>query len=388
MAMDSLTAQEDPFSQAALSGSEAALSDEDWLRLHALEFAPHRLNSLLEAYGGSPAAVFGMPPSDWKARQPQLGEKRLAKMSAVQRIDFSAARAALEKHQAHLVTVRDAHYPANLRPLPDAPPVLFVRGTLIPEDKFSVAIVGSRRATSYGLGLARQFARELARHGLTIVSGGASGVDTEAHRGALEGGGRTLAFLGCGVDIAYPSANRQLFREIADGRGAVLSEFGMGTRPEPWHFPARNRLISGTSLGVLVIESPADSGSLITAREAGDQGRDVFAIPGPIGLGHNAGCHKLIQDGAKLVESVDDMLSELGVLTMASPDAASPAKPIPNLPPEQRRILDMLTLHPRQTEGMIVESGLTAPQVSGILTLLELRGLAKRVPGNAFVRVL
>ena len=141
---------------------------------------------------------------------------------------------------------------------------------------------------------------------------------------------------------------------------------------------------------MLVIESPADSGSLITAREAGDQGRDVFAIPGPIGMGHNAGCHKLIQDGAKLVECMDDILSELGVLTMQSPDGSIGKTPVPilNLPPEQRRILDMLTLHPRQVEGMIHESRLSAPQVAGILTLLEMRGLARRVPGNAFVRVL
>ncbi len=392
MATDGLSLIEiskDPIPPAALSAPEAAASPEDWLRLHALEFAPHRLGSLLEAYGGSPAAVFEDSAAGWRERQPQLGEKRLARLSAVRQQDFSKTLAALEKSGAGLVTAQSAVYPANLRPLPDAPPVLFVRGALIPEDKFSIAIVGSRRATSYGLGLARQFARDLARRGLTIVSGGALGVDTEAHRGAMEGGGRTVAFLGCGVDIAYPSSNRALYREIAEGgRGAVVSEFGMGTRPEPWHFPARNRLISGMSLGVLVIESPADSGSLITAREAGDQGRDVFAIPGPIGLGHNAGCHKLIQDGAKLVECVDDILSELGVLSLAFPDAPPAAKPIPNLPPEQRRILDMLTLHPRQTEGMIQESGLSAPQVSGILTLLELRGLAKRVPGNAFVRVL
>lgn len=361
---------------------------EQWLRLHATELAPHRLNSLLEAYSGRPAAIFADATAGWKERQPQLGEKRLARLESARGRDFAEALASLEKHQAHLVTVRDAFYPNNLRPLVDAPPVLFVRGELIPEDKFSIAIVGSRRATSYGLGLARQFARELARHGLTIVSGGARGVDTEAHRGALEAGGRTLAFLGCGVDIAYPSSNRDLYREIAAGGGAVVSEFGMGTRPEPWHFPARNRLISGSSLGVLVIESPFDSGSLITAREAGDQGRDVFAIPGPIGMGHSAGCHKLIQDGAKLVECVDDILSELGVLTLTSPETAVLVKPIPNLPPEQRRILDMLTLHPRQTEGMIYESGLSAPQVAGILTLLEMRGLARRVPGNAFVRVL
>ena len=391
--MDGLTAHEesvldDPFPNKSVPGSGPPASTEDWLRLHALDFAPHRLNSLLEAYGGSPAAVFQAAPSDWKARQPEIGEKRLAKLAAARSLDFSKTLAAMETHQTRLVTVQDAVYPANLRPLPDAPPVLFLRGTLIPEDKFSIAIVGSRRATSYGLGLAYQFARELAQHGLCIVSGGASGIDTEAHRGALDGGGRTLAFLGCGVDIAYPPANRKLFGAIADGRGALLSEFALGDRPEPWHFPARNRLISGTSLGVLVIESPANSGSLITAREAGDQGRDVFAVPGPIGLGHNSGCHKLIQDGAKLVECVDDILSELGVLSLSSPGASPAAKPVPNLPPEQRRILDMLTLHPRQLEGMITESGLSAPQVTGILTLLELRGLAKRVPGNAFVRVL
>lgn len=363
---------------------------EDWLRLHATELAPHRLNTLLEAYGSSPAAIFADTVAGWRERQPQLGEKRLAKLSAVRALDFSPTLAAMDKHNAYLVTTQDPTYPINLRPLIDAPPVLFVRGTLVPEDKFSMAIVGSRRATSYGLELARQFAFEMARHGLAIVSGGARGVDTQAHKGALAGGGRTVAFLGCGVDVAYPSSNHTLFSEIAGSSGAVVSEFGMGTRPEPWRFPARNRLISGMSLGVLVIESPADSGSLITAREAGDQGRDVFAIPGPIGMGHNAGCHKLIQDGAKLVECVDDILSELGVLTMQSPDSSIGKTPVPilNLPPEQRRILDMLTLHPRQVEGMIHESRLSAPQVAGILTLLEMRGLARRVPGNAFVRVL
>ena len=363
---------------------------EDWLRLHATELAPHRLNTLLEAYGGSPAAIFADAAAGWRERQPQLGEKHLTKLNSVRALDFSKTLAAMDKRSAYLVTNQDANYPINLRPLVDAPPVLFVRGTLVPEDKFSMAIVGSRRATSYGLELSRQFAFEMARHGLAIVSGGARGVDTKAHQGALAGGGRTVAFLGCGVDVAYPSSNRALFDEIAEGGGAVVSEFGMETRPEPWHFPARNRLISGTSLGVLVIESPADSGSLITAREAGDQGRDVFAIPGPIGMGHNAGCHKLIQDGAKLVECVDDILSELGVLTMQSPDSSIGKTPVPilNLPPEQRRILDMLTLHPRQVEGMIHESRLSAPQVAGILTLLEMRGLARRVPGNAFVRVL
>ena len=367
---------------------EGPLAIEAWLRLNALEFAPHRLNGLLEAYGGDPAALFAAPRAEWLQRLPELNDKRLARLSAVRVQDLSREIAALHKSGARLVTLTDTLYPANLRSLPDAPPVLFLRGDLIPEDKFSLAIVGSRRATSYGLALARRFARELTAHGLTVVSGGARGVDTEAHRGALEGGGRSLAFLGCGVDIHYPAENRRLFDEIANGSGAVLSEFPVGTRPEPWRFPARNRLISGSSLGVLVIESPEDSGSLITAREAGEQGREVFAIPGPIGLGHNTGCHKLIQDGAKLVECVDDILSELGVLTLRGDTFAPPPVPGPPLPPEQRRVLDLLTLQPRQVEGMISESGLAPPQVMGILTLLEMRGLAKRVPGNAFVRVL
>lgn len=363
-----------------------------WLRLNALEFMPKRALTLLEAYGGDPVALWSATRADWKDRCPGLTSNNLDRLAQTRDRDLTKDHAALAGAGAHIVAWDDARYPANLRQLPDAPPVLLVRGGLVPEDKFSIAIVGSRRATSYGLQLARHFASDLAARGLTVVSGGARGVDTLSHRGALDGGGRTIAFLGCGVDVPYPADNRKLFAEIAEGRGAVVSEFPIGTKPEPWRFPARNRLISGMSLGVLVIESPIDSGSMITAREAGDQGRDVFAIPGPIGAGKNAGCHKLIQDGAKLVESVEDILCELGVLSQRSPDVsgdlfATPA-PVPNLPPEQRQILDMLTLQPRHMDGMIGESGLTVPQVSGILTLLEMKGLARRLPGNAFVRVL
>ena len=340
-----------------------------WLRLNALEFSPKRAHALLGAFGGSPEAIFCASPAEWRERCPSLTDKHVSLLAAVQTRDFAAEWASLDKVGARVVGWDDPAYPPGLRPLPDAPPVLLVRGELRPEDKFSVAIVGSRRASSYGLSLAKRFARDLAAQGLTVVSGGARG-----------------------VDVPYPADNRRLFSQIADGGGAVVSEFPLGTKPEPWRFPARNRLISGTSLGTLVIESPADSGSLITAREAGEQGRDVFAIPGAIDTGRNAGCHALIQDGAKLVQTVDDILSELGVLALRSPDPLAPpallAAPLPNLPPEQRRVLDLLTLQPRPVDGLIGESGLTAPQVSGILTLLEMKGLARRVPGNAFVRVL
>lgn len=360
---------------------------QSWLRLNALEFAPKRAHTLLAAFGGDPEALFAATPAEWRERSPDLTGKQLARLSAIQGRDFVKDADALDRIGGRVVAWGSAPYPANLRPLPDAPPVLIVRGDLLPEDKFSIAIVGSRRATQYGRTLARNFARELAAHGLTVVSGGARGVDTQAHEGALEGGGRTIAFLGCGVDVDYPYDNRALFDRIVRDGGAVVSEFPLGTKPEPWRFPTRNRLISGTSLGVLVIESPADSGSLITAREAGDQGREVFAIPGPVD-GRNTGGHRLIQDGAKLVETVDDILSELGVLSLRPTDSPAPNPPPLNLPPEQRRVLDLLTLQPRHVDSMIAESGLTAPQVSGILTLLEMRGLARRVPGNAFVRVL
>ena len=363
---------------------------EAWLRLNALEFSTKRTSALLDAFGHDPASLFAASPSEWRTHLPDLADKHVARLSTIQGRSFAKETELLARMNGRLVPFEDPCYPANLRPLPDAPPVLIVRGELVPEDKFSVAIVGSRRASAYGLTLARRFAKELASHGLTIISGGARGVDTEAHQGAIDAGGRTLAFLGCGVDINYPADNRRLFDRIAREGGAVLSEFPLGTRPEPWRFPARNRLISGSSLGVLVLESPADSGSLITAREAGEQGRDVFAVPGPIDTGRNSGCHKLIQDGAKLVETVDDVLCELGVLSLRSPDATGTPSPahVPNLPPEQRKILDMLNLQPRHVDGMIAESGLTAPQVSGILTLLEMRGLARRVPGNAFIRML
>lgn len=393
-----------------------SLTDESaavaWLKLCAFELNPKRSHALLEAFGGNPSAIVAAKPADWRRAVSDLSDKQIARMSDVRDRDFEKETARLAALGGRVVAWTDPLYPANLKQIPDAPPVLIVRGELIPEDKFSIAIVGSRRASSYGLSLARRFARDLVDRGLSVVSGGARGIDTQAHMGALEGGGRTIAFLGSGVDVSYPAENRKLFDRIAGMSpgnagapnaetiepstlapcGAVISEFPLGTRPEPWRFPSRNRLISGMSLGVLVIESPIDSGALISAREAADQGREVFAIPGPIDTGRNAGCHRLIQEGAKLVETVDDILDEIGILSLRRPEQSSatgtPAPAPANLPPEQRKVLDMLTLQARNVDSLIVESGLTAPQVIGILTLLEMRGLCRRVPGNAFVRVL
>lgn len=365
-----------------------------WLRLSTAELAPLRLRALLDSFAWDAGALLAAGRNRLHAAAPDLTPKQIERIEAAARRDTAKDQAALERLGARLVTFNDPVYPAGLKPLTDAPPLLFVRGSLAADDKFSLAIVGSRRASAYGLSISERFARELAGHGLTIVSGGARGIDTRAHKGALEGGGRTIAFIGCGLDVNYPAENKRLFEEIAtEDRGAVVSEFALGTTPEPWRFPARNRLISGTTLGTLVIESPIDSGALITATDAANQGRDVFAVPGPIETGKNAGCHKLIQEGAKLVQSPQDILDELGILTLTAGDTAESTQgrflPAPaNLAPEQQKVLEMLTLQARHVDSLISESGFTAPQVTAILTLLEMRGLARRVPGNAFVRVL
>ncbi|HEY3330337.1 MAG TPA: DNA-processing protein DprA [Capsulimonadaceae bacterium] len=370
-----------------------ASQTENWLRLAIAELPPRKLRELLESYDYDPARLFADEPIHWAMNAPGLIEKQAARLSAVKRGSVADGLAALERVGASIITLADPGYPINLREISDASPILFVRGTLCADDRFSVAIVGSRRATPYGMSIAERFGKELSARGLCVVSGGARGIDTRAHYGALAGGGRTVAFIGCGIDVNYPSDNRALYAQMVDsGQGAIVSEYAPGVEPEPWRFPARNRLISGMTMGTVVIESPIDSGAMITATDAASQGRDVFAVPGPIDTGRSTGCHKLIKEGAKLVETPQDIIDELGLLTLTSDDPLSTAEPYraapSDLAPDQRRVLDMLTLQPRIVDTLIEESGLPAPQVVGMLTLLEMRGLARRVPGNAFVRVL
>lgn len=364
-----------------------------WLRLNSCEINPAKLNKLLRVFDNNPERVLSESALQLAAAVPDLAQSQIRRIAESKTKDFDSELKVLNSLGGHCLLSSSSDYPASLKQLPDAPPLLFVRGSLQAEDKFSIAIVGSRRASAYGLTLASHFGKELSAVGLTVVSGGARGVDTRAHTSALDANGRTVAFIGSGIDVNYPSENRKLFDRIVESGGAVVSEYPIGTRPEPWRFPARNRLISGLSLGVLVIESPIDSGSLITAREAAEQGRDVFAVPGPIDTGRSSGCHRLIKEGAKLVEDVDDILNELGVLRLRS---EAPTEKIGlrvsaaalNLPPEQRLIIEQLDLQPKHVDTLISGSGLSAPQVIGILTLLEMRGLAKRVAGNAFIRVL
>lgn len=298
----------------------------------------------------------------------------------------------LEADWARLVTFSDATYPDLLRWLPDPPPVLYVRGELVPEDKLAMAVVGSRRASRYGQLMAKRFGAELAAHGFTVVSGMARGIDSLAHQGALQAGGRTIAVLGCGVNRVYPAEHRRLYDAIR-GQGAVVSEFAFDTKPDRWNFPRRNRIISGLSLGVLVVEASDRSGSLHTAYHAVEQGREVFAVPGRIDAESSLGTHRLIQRGAKLVTGMGDVLDEFpealrtSALQQHAAAQALVEAPLPDLSPQETQILGLLSGEERHIETVIHASQLPAHLVASILATLELRGVVRQFPGKFFARV-
>ncbi len=281
-----------------------------------------------------------------------------------------------------LVTQADQEYPVNLTHLHDPPPFLYVRGSFVPEDRVAIAIVGSRFASVYGKGVARDLARGLAEKGVTIISGLARGIDAEAHRAALAAGGRTLAVLGSGLDIIYPSEHRPLATEIP-ANGAVISEFSLGSKPDAVHFPYRNRVISGLALGTVVVEAAENSGSLITARSALEQNREVFAVPGLITSLRSRGPHQLIKDGAKLVEGIDDILSEIAP-ALAPPRSPSPAAPAVTLEPHEALLAGLFESDSLHVDTLIARSGLSAARVLEVLLGLELKGVVTQLPGTYF----
>lgn len=282
----------------------------------------------------------------------------------------------------------DERYPAWLGTIADPPAVLYCDGLIEPQDRQAVALVGARQATPYGLRVTETLARELSGAGFTIVSGLARGIDTAAHRAALEAGGRTIAVLGCGLDVDYPLGHARLREEIAMA-GAVVSEYAPGIPPRAGHFPRRNRIISGLSLGVVVVEAAEDSGSLITARLALEQGREVFAVPGSIDAPLSRGPHGLLKQGAKLVETVDDIIEEL--LPQMEKAAVPTQRPMPfkameppDLSPEERRVWEQMSREPLHLDDLTERSGLTPAAVSGILLGLELKGVARQLPGQRY----
>ena len=356
-----------------------------WLRLSRLELSPAAAAALIERFGG-PEGIFQASRSELDSVE-RLTEKGRDKVLGPVPAAIDRDLQLIDEMGVTLVPLTSDDYPASLKQIYDPPILLHVRGSIIESDKLAVAIVGSRRASVYGRSVAEKIARDLAARGLTIVSGGARGIDTAAHKGALAAGGRTITFLGCGIDVCYPAENKKMFEVIAE-TGAVVAEFPFGSVPEPWRFPPRNRLISGMSLGVLVCQSPATSGALITAGYAAEQGRDVYAVPGNVDSELNAGCHDLIKDGARLVETAADILEELGLVDSKEDSLRQMALPIESLQGHERKIASLLSLEPMQVDEIIEQCGLPAPMVSGTLTILEMKNVVKRVPGNAYVRAL
>ena len=287
----------------------------------------------------------------------------------------------IKKLGIKLVSFDDPSYPFGLRNIYDPPFLLYVRGNLKEEDERSVAVVGTRRPTNYGRMAAKRLARELARERITVVSGMARGIDTAAHEGALEEGGRTIAVLGCGVDVVYPPENRSLMQQIIE-RGAVISEFPLGTKPLAYNFPQRNRIISGLSKGVLVVEAPLKSGAMITVNYALDQGREVFAVPGMITNPYSRGTNRLIKEGAKVVEDISDILEELGF-----PSLKEDKVPVNlQLSFEEKTVLDKLRFDPVHIDEVAKETRFPVAKVADILMRLQIKGMVKELPGKLFIK--
>ena len=338
----------------------------------------------LEAYFATMAEAWHAGPSDLRA----AGLDQATVSSIVEersKIDPLSELELLRKGGVTAYTWNDPEYPTRLKEIDDRPPVLFVRGDLLPDDEWAVAVVGTRMASPYGRQEAEQFSAGLARQGITVVSGLARGIDGVAHRTALATGGRTIAVLACGLDIIYPPEHVKLATEIAQ-RGALVSEYPLGTKPRADYFPRRNRILSGISLGVLVIEGSEKSGALITARAALDQNREVFALPGEINRVQSEGPNKLIQKGeAKLVTRTEDILEELN-LTMTAVAPQLELRDVTVDDPTEAQLLRVLTNQPLYIDDVQRASGLPIASVSSALALLELKGLVRQVGPMSFIR--
>jgi len=359
------------------------------LRLSLVSGVGPRTRKALLARFGSAAAVFDAAASDLRD-VPGIGMKLCrAIVAAPQTCDIDSELQLCSDHSIRILTEASDAYPPGLRDIPDPPGVLYMRGELEPRDVIAMAIVGTRHATQYGLRQAERLSEGLARAGFTIVSGLARGVDAAAHRGSLQAQGRTVAVLGSGLLKLYPPEHRALADQIARA-GAVLSEAPLRAKPLSGAFPQRNRLITGMSLGVIVVEASLRSGALISAEHAMEQGREVFAVPGPIDSHVSHGCHRLLREGAKLVESVDDVLEELGPLsaTVALGDDCDLRHPGElQLNDQERSVLEAIASEPTGIEQIVSNSSLPVARVLSTISVLEMRHLVRRVSGQLVVRV-
>jgi len=353
------------------------------LTLHLVPgLGPRLTAALLRRFGSAEGAL--RASADQLREVPYLGAKLAGELAdAVGRVNVESELDQLSKHGVRLLALGSPEYPASLSQIADPPHLLYVRSQLLPADTKAVAIVGSRSCSSYGRRIAERLATGLSRAGYTIVSGLARGIDGAAHRAALQVGGRTLAVLAGGLSRIYPPEHAELGREI-EGAGALLSEAGMSQEPLPAMFPARNRLISGLCRGVVIVEAAERSGALITATHAGEQGRSLMAVPGPVDQVTSGGTNELIRKGAVLVRCPEDVLEELEGIPGTKPPVS--AIPPPALDEEQRRIWDYLSETPRHLDEMAQTLGIAAGSLSGTLLLLEMKKIVRRLPGNRYER--
>ncbi|MEW4983594.1 MAG: DNA-processing protein DprA [Cycloclasticus sp.] len=339
--------------------------------------------------------LFASPESIFSASTAELRQAGLSATIAEQIKNFDYRKIEpdlkwLERESCHLMCWHDDDYPVLLKEIADPPPVLFIRGDRSLLGSLQIAMVGTRNPSPMALKTTQAFAKSFANFGLTVTSGLALGVDQAAHKGALEGNGYTIAVAATGLDRVYPASHKPLAEEIIK-TGAIVSEFPIGTQPKPGYFPRRNRIISGLSLGVLVVEAAIKSGTLVTAKHAMEQGREVFAIPGSIHNPLAKGCHHLIRQGAKLIETADDVLEELGHLSSIAvgESDAQRAKPALNISPVEGDyvvLLEKIAFDPTSVDELIAETDFTAEEISSMLLVLELQGLVSSAPGGLFYR--
>jgi len=363
-----------------------------WLALKHIEKVGNvGFNNLVGTFG-SPRAVFDASISSLKTI-PRITQKTASDIKSFDKwVTIEKEIELAHKLNVSIITSDSTFYPQMLLNIYDFPPILYVRGTLTDKD-INIAVVGSRRASTYGRFTTERLCRELAMNGVTVVSGMARGIDSAAHTGALAGKGRTIAVLGSGMDVIYPPENRKLFEKIAEN-GAVITEFPFSTQPLAPNFPVRNRIISGISLGVVVVEASEKSGSLITARVALEQGRDVFAVPGSIDSPGTKGTHRLIREGAKLVENTDDILEEILPQVNYKSTVAKPSDEKPptdhsikseDLNTDEEAILKLIDKKPVHIDILAADSGYLIHDILSILMSLELGGYIVQLPGKKFI---
>ncbi len=365
-------------------------SREAFIALNMIEgVGPIRVRSLLEHFGEAPKILAATKSA--LLRVPNIGEDTAEKIAAWEKsVDLAGELKRIADFGCHVLISSDDDYPPLLREIYDPPLVIYVRGKLAPKDKNAVAMVGSRMTTHYGIETARKLAYQLAYTGVTVVSGGARGIDTAAHQGALSAKGRTIAVLGTGINLIFPPENAELFERIA-GNGAVITQFPFNRPADKQSFPIRNRIVAGMTLGTVVVEANLTSGSLITANFATEYGRQVFAVPGRIDSPRSKGCHDLIKKGAKLCEGVEDILSEFEYLFPASnrPASAGATGVLPALElneNEQKVLVEARADDEMSIDEIIRASGLPSSAVSVALFSLEMKRLVKQLPGKMFVR--